>query len=125
MANYSHQFSRQFVDFHCWYAYAGSIYIGMEYQRLGDLNHHVRNSGVFEESIARGIAEQILQGVFVLHELGFMHRDIKPEVHPQPFILYGVKYRYTCRIDSSLEYSCCLTFSDDHQTGRLRTGEGF
>lgn len=64
----------------------------MEYQPLGDLNHQIRNFGAFEESIARGIAEQILQGVFVLHELGFMHRDIKPEVYPQPFIPYGTKY---------------------------------
>lgn len=57
----------------------------MEYQPLGDLNHQIRNSGVFEESIARSIAEQILQGVFVLHELKFIHRDIKPEVYPPAF----------------------------------------
>lgn len=56
----------------------------MDYQELGDVGKYMKEFGVFEEAIARDIAEQILQGVFVLHANGVMHRDIKPEVRSSP-----------------------------------------
>lgn len=52
----------------------------MEYQPLGDLGKYILDHGVLSEKIARDVAEQILQGVFILHEHRMMHRDIKPEV---------------------------------------------
>lgn len=52
----------------------------MEYHPDGDLYGYVKSCGPFPEVIARGIAEQILQGIFVLHDFDVMHRDIKPEV---------------------------------------------
>lgn len=58
------------------------MYIAMEYHHLGDINSYILSVGALEEKVARSIARQILQAVFVLHEHGFMHRDIKPEVRP-------------------------------------------
>lgn len=55
----------------------------MEYQPLGDLGKYILHHGVLSEKIARDVAEQILQGVFILHENRMMHRDIKPEVCPK------------------------------------------
>lgn len=56
------------------------MYVAMEYHHDGDLKKYIKEHGPFPEAIAKGIAQQVLQGVFVLHELEIMHRDIKPEV---------------------------------------------
>lgn len=76
----SYQYPRLFVEFHCWYEHGDSRYIAMEYFQGGDLKGYIENFGAFKESEARNIAEQILQGIFILHENNFLHRDIKPEV---------------------------------------------
>lgn len=52
----------------------------MEYVSGGDLMAYVRNVGALAEGVAKGIAEQILQALFILHEHEYMHCDIKPEV---------------------------------------------
>lgn len=67
----------------------------MEYQSLGDLGKYILNYGVLKENIARDVTEQILQGVFVLHEHRMMHRDIKPEVCPScPSLLFSYRAIY-------------------------------
>lgn len=76
----SYQYPRLFVEFYCWYEHGDSRYIAMEYLQGGDLKGYIKNFGAFKESEARNIAEQILQGIFILHENNFLHRDIKPEV---------------------------------------------
>lgn len=77
------QYSELFVRFYCWYCdSAYNMYIAMEYHDLGDLKRLVNESGPFTETIAKGIAQQVLRGIFVLHGLEIAHRDIKPEVYP-------------------------------------------
>lgn len=73
------QYRRLFVDFYAWYE-VGVTYIAMEYLSGGDLQDYIGTVGALEESVAKGIAEQILQALFVLHEHGYMHCDLKPEV---------------------------------------------
>lgn len=83
MANASLQHSKLFVKFFCWYIDDGyTVYIAMEYHPEGDLNRHITKVGPLSEAVVRGITEQILQGVFVLHALNVYHRDIKPQVCP-------------------------------------------
>lgn len=52
----------------------------MDYLPLGNLAGWCFASEVRTEGIARDIIEQLLQALFVLHKLGILHRDIKPEV---------------------------------------------
>lgn len=65
----------------------------MEYLPGGDLMAHVREHGVFAENEAKGIVEQILQALFILHGYSYAHRDIKPDVNPTH--------------SPSLHYRCC------------------
>ncbi len=50
----------------------------MEYITLGGLHQHIRS--VIDEDGAKHIAMQILKGLSYMHEAGYTHRDIKPEV---------------------------------------------
>lgn len=52
----------------------------MDYLSWGDLAGWRFTFGVGTEDTAKDIMEQLAQGVFVLHENGILHRDIKPEV---------------------------------------------
>ena len=58
------------------------LFIAMEYFELGDLEGFILTSGTCTEQGARTIAQQILEGLSVMHELGFTHRDLKPQVRP-------------------------------------------
>ncbi|KAL0638999.1 Protein kinase protein rad53 [Maublancomyces gigas] len=71
-------YRRLFVDFYAWYE-LDFTFIVMEYVSGGDLMAYVRNVGALAEGVARGIAEQILQALFIMHEHEYMHCDIKPE----------------------------------------------
>ncbi len=50
----------------------------MEYFDLGDLHQHVR-SGLTELD-AKIITKQLLEGLGVMHDHHFTHRDLKPQV---------------------------------------------
>ncbi len=50
----------------------------MEYFELGDLYQHVKSS--ITELDAKIITKQLLEGLAVMHEHGFTHRDLKPQV---------------------------------------------
>lgn len=52
----------------------------MEYCPYGDLKSYYARP--IPEAEARNICTQLLDGLEVLHSLGIVHRDIKPEVRP-------------------------------------------
>ena len=54
-------------------------YILLEMATNGSLFDYIAHSGRFNESSARYIFNQLLEGVGYLHSSGFAHRDLKPE----------------------------------------------
>jgi tRNA A-37 threonylcarbamoyl transferase component Bud32 len=50
----------------------------MEYLENGDLGNYINNP--IPETEAAGIIRQLLEGLGYMHESGFVHRDLKPEV---------------------------------------------
>jgi serine/threonine protein kinase len=52
----------------------------MEYFQYGDLYKFILNSGPCTESSVKMIMMQLLEGLNIMHELGFTHRDLKPQV---------------------------------------------
>jgi serine/threonine protein kinase len=52
----------------------------MEYFQYGDLHKFIENSSPCTESGAKRITMQLLEGLDVMHEMGFTHRDLKPQV---------------------------------------------
>lgn len=75
---HSSQYSGFFVNLHGWWIESGNVFIAMEYLRHGDLSKYVTN-GIPEPEI-KEIAENILRGLEVMHQHGYTHRDIKPQV---------------------------------------------
>lgn len=51
-----------------------------EYVPGGDFRTLLNNSGVLKEEHARFYAAEMFMGVNELHKLGYIHRDLKPEV---------------------------------------------
>lgn len=53
----------------------------MEYIEFGDLAGFILGfEGNIAEQTARVIAMQLLEGLKIMHENGFCHRDLKPQV---------------------------------------------
>ena len=50
----------------------------MEYFEHGTLDHYI--SAEMTEEDAQVISLQLLEGLSVMHEQGFVHRDLKPQV---------------------------------------------
>lgn len=48
----------------------------MEYLELGDLQNYLTQP--LHESDARDVTSQVLEGLQIMHENGFVHRDLKP-----------------------------------------------
>lgn len=56
------------------------VYLAMEYVPGGDFRTLLNNSGVLKEEHARFYISEMFAGVNELHQLGYIHRDLKPEV---------------------------------------------
>nr|VWP00558.1 Chaperone protein dnaJ 2 [Ganoderma boninense] len=56
------------------------VYLAMEYVPGGDFRTLLNNAGVLKEEIARFYISEMFVGVNELHKLGYIHRDLKPEV---------------------------------------------
>lgn len=67
-----------YIHFFGWYEHHDNIYIAMEYAPYGDLSTHI-NQGLSEGDV-KDIGCQILEGIRVMHNLDFVHRDIEPAV---------------------------------------------
>ena len=52
----------------------------MEYVPGGDFRTLLNNSGVLKEEHARFYISEMFAAVCELHKLGYIHRDLKPEV---------------------------------------------
>jgi len=70
--------SQAFVEFFGWFEDADHIFIAMEYFQHGTLNKYITN--FLSEKDARIISLQLLEGLKIMHEERFTHRDLKPEV---------------------------------------------
>ena len=55
----------------------------MEYFALGTLDRFMSTD--LRENDARNISSQLLEGLKIMHEEGFTHRDLKPQVSPCAF----------------------------------------
>src|ERR1041384_1231637 len=56
------------------------VYLAMEYVPGGDFRTLLNNSGVLKEEHARFYISEMFAAVNELHKLGYLHRDLKPEV---------------------------------------------
>ena len=61
-----------------WFESQHIVYISMEYFQYGDLYTCYQDS--LPEQLVRKVAEQLLEGLERMHELGITHRDLKPQV---------------------------------------------
>ena len=51
----------------------------MEYAEGGELFNYINEKGYLTENESRGIFQQIIDGIYYLHNMGICHRDLKPE----------------------------------------------
>ncbi|CAZ80245.1 unnamed protein product [Tuber melanosporum] len=72
------KYDKYFVQFFGWFEDPQCIYLAMEYIALGDLDQCFRKK-TFTEGRAKLLAWQLLQGLAIMHENGFTHRDLKPQ----------------------------------------------
>ena len=63
------------------------VYLAMEYVPGGDFRTLLNNAGVLKEEIARFYISEMFVGVNELHRLGYIHRDLKPEVRGTSYML--------------------------------------
>ena len=73
MAKYHHAF----VNLLGWFESPEAVFLCMEYFPLGDLAHFAYEA--LDEPEVQIIAEQLTDGLNILHGLGWVHRDLKPE----------------------------------------------
>ena len=64
-----------------WYENQDNVYIAMEYFPLGDLQKYL--SSPLSEGDTQMITYQVLEGLSFMHDNGFVHRDLKPNVSPR------------------------------------------
>ena len=65
-----------------WYESDDHVHIAMEYISHGNLRNYLEVER--SENEAKTITRQLLEGLLVIHQEGFAHRDLKPEVSPSP-----------------------------------------
>jgi len=79
IAKFSHRkYEQCFVKSFGWYESPEHLFIAMEYLELGDLRIYLDGKPPLPEHEAREITYQILDGLFLMHDNGFAHRDLKP-----------------------------------------------
>lgn len=65
------------VYFHGWYDNDKYIYLAMDFFALGDLSRYLSNP--LPEDEVKDITRQLLRGLVAMHDMGFTHRDLKPQ----------------------------------------------
>jgi len=74
----------EFVQFYGWFEDTRTLYLTMEYLAHGDLSFFIEK-GIPEEEI-KSITIQLLEGLVIMHENLFTHRDLKPAVRNPCFL---------------------------------------
>jgi serine/threonine protein kinase len=74
----------------------------MEYVPGGDFRTLLNNSGVLKEEHARFYISEMFAAVSELHKLGYIHRDLKPEVR-FPCLILGRLTNLPRRTSLSME----------------------
>jgi protein-serine/threonine kinase len=67
-----------FVKLYTAFQDATSLYLLMEYLPCGDLSSLLRRQGPFADRAAAFYAAELVVAIGALHELGYIHRDLKP-----------------------------------------------
>lgn len=71
------RYEEAFVHFNGWYEDPENVYVAMEYFPLGDLQRYMDTQ--MPESQVKFIVSQLLEGLKIMHENQFTHRDLKPQ----------------------------------------------
>ncbi|KAH8430990.1 serine/threonine-protein kinase [Aspergillus melleus] len=80
IAKFSHwKYERAFVKSFGWYESPEYLFIAMEYLELGDLHTYLHQKPALPEHEAKEVTFQILDGLFLMHDNEFAHRDMKPK----------------------------------------------
>ena len=74
------KYEQCFVKSFGWYESPEHLFIAMEYLELGDLRIYLDGKPPLPELEAREITYQILDGLSLMHDNEFAHRDLKPNV---------------------------------------------
>lgn len=72
------------MEFYGWFETHETVFLSMEYIQHGDLENHIRPT--LTENDTRQITSQLLDGLHIMHQNGFTHRDLKPAVSSLSFI---------------------------------------
>ena len=88
----------------------------MEYIIHGNLRNYLEIER--PESEAKSIARQLLEGLLVIHQEGFAHRDLKPEVRSPPSSPW-----WSAQLTRGIECLCSLHISRMGQDRGLWAGE--
>jgi calcium/calmodulin-dependent protein kinase I len=66
------------VEFFGWFENEEHVFIAMEYFPHGTLDLFITDA--LEEADIQIISKQLIEGLAIMHEEGFTHRDLKPQV---------------------------------------------
>ena len=87
------------MELHGWFDDDTKVFLAMEYFKHGDLQNFM-DSPLAERDVGI-VTRQLLEGLNVMHKLGFTHRDLKPQVstpsdrsQAQSLFLYLVLVEY-------------------------------
>ena len=69
------------MEFLGWFEDDDSVFLAMEYLPLGTLDKFMPDE--IKERDAKVISSQLLEGLTIMHEEVFTHRDLKPQVRWQ------------------------------------------
>ncbi|KAJ5358988.1 Tetratricopeptide-like helical [Penicillium cataractarum] len=115
IAKFSHsRYERCFVKSFGWYEGPSQLFITMEYFENGDLFAYLYQKPPLPEAEAKDITYQILDGLSMMHENGFAHRDLKPhniliKSHPpEEWWIKLADFGITKRIEESYGQSTTL-----------------
>lgn len=74
------QYQQYFVQFLGWFEDPSNLYIAMDYMPHGDLQTYIDEKAPFPEAESSVITKQVATGLQFMHQKGFFHRDLKPQV---------------------------------------------